>query len=294
MSNNKLDIIRSEENIGGLGILDNGTLPFLVQYDSSGDYTKINIGQLSKKDPDTGEVIKFTNPDRPLSCAEISQKLKRKLWFNGVMKIWDTRSECYRMLNPFNYAGYATNSDSDYTSIISIETSSLTVTKSPIQNVEFKKVDESEIEVRFNECFPEGTLEELSYNINTKTETMVLDNNTRTYELIKPDSNCYQSTIDLNCLLNLSKHENTTAFVRINIKYTKGPDQDLYSINKSFDLFRYMKDDNNNTVLVNDDFTMEINQDITLEYIGGVLRLFPESNEINEYIIDSCTVEYGE
>lgn len=86
-----------------------------------------------------------------------------------------------------------------------------------------------------------------------------------------PKSGVYTSIVNLNSQLN----NNTPVLIKLGVSYSKG--SEIYS-----------KD----LVVPPEDMTTTGNQDFTLEYADGCLRVFPESPEVTECIISYCYLMY--
>ena len=81
-----------------------------------------------------------------------------------------------------------------------------------------------------------------------------------------------------------------TALVNLSIRYSINGT--IYSKNLSFEGFRY----NLNSVSEKTDFINTVGEypfQISVEYINGTIRVIPDSDYVDECIISSCVVTYG-
>lgn len=109
--------------------------------------------------------------------------------------------------------------------------------------------------------------------------------------LISCESDLYTDTLDLKKLLNKKSIKNdTTLKVDLSIQYSKKEiinDAPIYSFDITFSGIEVL--DNN---ILFKDFISEQN-DIRVEYLNGIIQLFPTSDNIIECIISNCSVTYG-
>lgn len=110
-----------------------------------------------------------------------------------------------------------------------------------------------------------------------------------------PDS--YTSSLSLCELIEYSSYPKVSARVDMSVKYSKLTndlsDASIYTYFTTFKAFEYDRDRNvdleNMVEIINDD-TEDL---VRIEYLGGIIRLFPVSPRITECIINDCTVIYG-
>lgn len=115
-------------------------------------------------------------------------------------------------------------------------------------------------------------------------------------DIIKgPDS--YTSSLSLCELIEYSSYPKVSARVDMSVKYSKLTnnlsDASIYTYFTTFKAFEYDRDRNvdvENMVEIISDDTEDL---VRIEYLGGIIRLFPVSPKITECIINDCTVIYG-
>lgn len=144
-----------------------------------------------------------------------------------------------------------------------------------------------------------GTIEEKTFTI---TDSLISEANMETYkieetlftaskmvidvlenqisiDLIEPDQ--YTSSVNLVKVCRKTGYLFTSAKVDLSIKYVKG--SSIFGKDLTFEAFSH------STVV---DFISTLN-DITIEYVSGVVRVIPNSNEVTECIISNCIITYG-
>lgn len=104
----------------------------------------------------------------------------------------------------------------------------------------------------------------------------------------------YTDTVSIRELIEYSSYPRTTGKVNLSIRYSKLNNDEtnaiVYNYNTIFKAFEYTED----RELVLEDLVEIIDDNlIRLEYLGGIIRLFPISSRITECIINNCTVIYG-
>lgn len=115
-------------------------------------------------------------------------------------------------------------------------------------------------------------------------------------DIIKgPDS--YTPSLSLCELIEYSSYPKVSARVDMSVKYSKLTndlsDASIYTYFTTFKAFEYDRDRNvdlENMVEIISDDTEDL---VRIEYLGGIIRLFPVSPRITECIINDCTVIYG-
>ena len=115
------------------------------------------------------------------------------------------------------------------------------------------------------------------YSADPLEDTMVLS-------LISPTT--YTDTVDLNGVIENISYPGITSKLDISIDYSDG--EKIFSITESFEPFRYL--DTGDLFVPEIFITLE---DIRVDYIDGVIRVFPIKQEITECIISDCTITYG-
>lgn len=107
----------------------------------------------------------------------------------------------------------------------------------------------------------------------------------------------YTNSVDLNDLIEYSSYPGTSARVDISIRYSKINDEEsvayIYNYFTTFKAFWY----NENRELIIEDTIETISDDtddlVRIEYLGGIIKVFPVSPMVSECIINDCTIIYG-
>lgn len=97
----------------------------------------------------------------------------------------------------------------------------------------------------------------------------------------------YTNTVSLNELINYSTDPYINCRVDLTVLYSK--EGTIYNYNTMFTAFDYNAHGTLNVYNTIED----INGLVQLEYINGVIKVIPMSQEVNECIINNCTVIYG-
>jgi hypothetical protein len=113
-------------------------------------------------------------------------------------------------------------------------------------------------------------------------------NNSITVDLIADDE--YTNTISLvNVEKKLAK-KNLSAKIDLTVNYTKNGE--LFGQDLTFEAFRY-SGASNNIVANRNNFISYVNNEVVVEYIDGIIRVIPDSSNIDECIINNCVLTYG-
>lgn len=133
-----------------------------------------------------------------------------------------------------------------------------------------------------------------SYQYNVKAIIDLL-NETTVLDLIKLDSGSYTNIVDLTQLPRTKTGE-ISSIVKIGVQYSKKKEDEtqirVYSQDLSFSPFeKHIEKDTE--VLSYKNFQEMINSDVAMECTNGVIRVFPNSQEVIECIISYCYVIYG-
>jgi len=113
-------------------------------------------------------------------------------------------------------------------------------------------------------------------------------NNSITVDLIADDE--YTNTISLVSVENKLAKNNLSAKVDLTVSYTKNGE--LFGQDLTFEAFKYSSV-NDNIVSDRKNFISYINNEVVVEYMDGIIRVIPESNSIDECIINNCVLTYG-
>jgi hypothetical protein len=111
-------------------------------------------------------------------------------------------------------------------------------------------------------------------------------------EFVDRDSDIYTDTIDFRNIINYSRQPDITAYLDLEIGCTIEKTKDSYEFFtrvSKFTLFKYSEIGE----LKQEDFILEVNDDILVEFVGGILRVIPSNSKITECIINNCILEYG-
>ena len=101
----------------------------------------------------------------------------------------------------------------------------------------------------------------------------------------------YTNTISLKGVEKKYAKPNISGKVDLTVKYTRGGL--VYTKDLSFEAFKYDDNELEPKSTSNSYVSPLNNADVVVEYLGGIVRVIPESDDIDECIISSCVVTYG-
>lgn len=105
--------------------------------------------------------------------------------------------------------------------------------------------------------------------------------------LVSPCSDVYTDTLNLNGIMRHNVTDNLSGTVDLDVRYSvRG---NIYTGSVSFSAFTYDSDKN----LTTQNIVHNINNFVQVEYINGVLRVFPLKTEVIECIINNCIITYA-
>lgn len=221
------------------------------------------------------------NRFRPIHCSELEEKLKSRDWNITERKYISRASD-----DSFTDKDFIVRSKiSNGTEIIDRINTSVTSTGFPVVD---KKIDD-EIIAEFKETYKD-ILNSMDANeiylFNSSSSTYDLLTGSVVIDVIKYNSDTYTNMVNINDLASKAVHSSISCKVDLNIQYTKK--YKVYNHSTSFEGFNYKanKFSRNN-------FIEEIGSDVSIEYLEGIVRVIPVSDDILECIISSCTVTYG-
>ena len=121
---------------------------------------------------------------------------------------------------------------------------------------------------------------------NSKSMVDFLSDNTITAELIDPNN--YSNTVDIKPILGNKIFNNKSFKVDISVKYSIGDDIYIYDTTiNSINIIRETgKIEYNNTI-------QTLKNHIHLEFLNGIIRVFPIADNITDCIISNCLITYG-
>ena len=135
----------------------------------------------------------------------------------------------------------------------------------------------------------EETIGELMDNTGTRSVgsySVDLLENSRVIELV--NGTLYTDTINFNELMRKVQAIGISCVAEVSVSYTIL--DIIYKGSFTFKPFEYISDD---TIEVRNMISKIGDDKVQAEYFNGILRVIPVSSEINECIIDNCTVTYG-
>ena len=263
-----------------------------IAYNSSNGSIEVKVG-LNKKEP-----------NKAISCSELIQKMIKKDWLNPkkifidnsnsdnfvVRKLKDVLK---KQPSPLYTVTPPTNQEQETESI-------LLTTSDSITDYEFNKLwnsafvgieDGDNIKKQVENMAINGEIN--LYNTSREMYDLLGGNNTVT--LIDTSSDVYTNSLDIKPILyNAVIDSNTTAKIDLSIQYSKVNDNSLvYNSDITFKGFSTIIDNTEKISIKFNNVFQTINDDVIVEFVDGLIRLFPKNENILECIISNCTVTYG-
>jgi len=227
---------------------------------NGGDYVAVN------NHPDFKSV-----EERIVNCFELKNRLASKFWFNGILKIYNSKQNSYSLIDPITYLNtttlkqYFEKTNPNYLTI-----------KNNIENYEKKIIRESvsisnkdllDLNDTYNKLFPDGN------TINNFCSNY-LSNGTFDNEISLVSDDCIVNSISLG---KYARKNNS--FCNLSILYYKKDKE--FIVNKKFPINKGI------------DFIIEL-EDVRIEFINNVVRVFPtNTNEISGCIIKNCNISFS-
>ncbi len=127
------------------------------------------------------------------------------------------------------------------------------------------------------------------YLFNDSSEEIDFLNTSNSATLIEYNSGVYTNSLDLKGILSgkICESDITTLKVDLSVQYSNSSGL-VFNHDTTFEGLAV---ENGKITLSN--FIEEVGSDITIEYLNGIIRVFPERDEIIECIISNCSVTYG-
>lgn len=227
---------------------------------------------------------------RPLHCSELSNKLSDRNWNKSETLFISNEDDPTLMYRKYTSETYKSIGEIDEIDTENIDPNLSFPLCKPLDFEVRNKITEM-YEDKFDSEEPQDShfLVSLKNPMNTSECLESID-------IIK-GYDSYTSSLSLCELIEYSSNPGISARVDLSIRYSKidssGIHATVYNYFTMFKAFEYSRDGNlnvENTVeIIND----ESNDLIRIEYLGGIIRLFPISDTISECIINDCTIVYG-
>lgn len=234
---------------------------------------------------------------RPIRCSELVNKLLERGWNNLGTKYSskDADGSIRNLLVP----GNLTNTEQT-TGVLTINTELMENPNGVVVGVPVSRgvtqADCDAIDEEYANRFGKmDGVNEVWFYRSTK-DSIDLPTGTKVMSIIDCNSSIYTNTVNLNQLIHHSSGEKLSAKVDITIQYTKCKraasieltNPLIYSRDLTFEAFNY----SNGQLIVNN--LMEtIDRDVVLEFINGIIKVTPLTENVLECIIRNCTVTYG-
>lgn len=130
------------------------------------------------------------------------------------------------------------------------------------------------------------------YLFDNSTNKIDFLNNHNIIRLVEYNSDVYTDTVDIKKVLSgiSCKSGITSSKIDLSIQYTKkkGNSISILNHNTTFEGFSVS---GKNIEITN--FIETVGDDVDIEYLNGVIKLYPKTNNIIECIISNCIISYG-
>lgn len=281
-SENQLFIVKRE--------LRDGIFDYYIAYKNTNSPVETRVG-FGKR-----------NPKRAIYCSELIQKLKQKRWFIPERKyVDDINSEEFDVrlsilqedplspiykINPLEL--YYDGDDGSVGSISLVTSPKVTYYKfNKLWEQAFNVIEDQDrrksIKTQIENMATSGEI----YLYNSSKKVIDILEGSDLINLIEYNSDIYTNTVDISAVLSKRVCNNDTSVkVDLSVQYSKN--SVIYNQDITFEGFSIEEDK-----LISQNFSQEINNEVIVEYLNGIVRVIPISQDIIECIISNCTVIYG-
>lgn len=243
---------------------------------------------------------------RPIHCTELREKLHNRGWGNECFKFYsslDTETAVGEntiriQRKTFKYkidlAENYTISDNYLDDGLPIINQSAESGSSPSPDVVIPKVDidliSNEVNNAYNFVYENQRGErELRITRTSKDKIDIVDDSITIPMIDSSTTSIYTNTLDLNDLINHANTPGISAKADVTFLYSTATDNNMICGGDiSFNAFDI--DSDGNVIKDNMIFNKE---KVRVEYINGIIRIFPTSNDINECILSDVIITYG-
>ena len=229
---------------------------------------------------------KTSSPYRPLHCSELAEKIVERNYHKGdtkfIVKSGDDDllySRIYEKVKPTGIIDLidTQNLQTDY---------AISCTQ-----VSVSSVMEDKVKRLYEKLFGAMKEQEVSFYSLPKKVININDGSVLV-DLVHIGSTEYTDTVSLGEVLKFPVAPVESGRVDVGIQYSK--DRNIYCVEKSYAAFKYQDaDDGSYGSMQVNNIIDKINDDVQIEIIDGDIKVSPLNNDVNECIINNCTVIYG-
>lgn len=265
---NKLGIVSTKDNIPeGSELYINALREYSSIYylDDKKEWRRVREGTIT---------------NRPIHFSELSKSMKER-GFNIGGKSWSKGGDLY----------IQTSISSENSPVCTISdglrvSHNSNTDKTTVE----KKLEEILAIPEYNKVLNEMDEREISL-FSSIGSTIDIMTGVRTIDLITYNSDSYTNILSLVPLKRYIIQEGVSAKVDLGVQYVF--EGDLRSHETTFCAFKYMEDNSGKLVLDSPDWIETVEDNIQIEFVNGILKTLPLSNNVSECIISNCTVTYG-
>ena len=279
MSNSKLGTNTISGYIDHLGIItNNGYIPGTVFIDRD------SLSYIPNDNNESGEVIPILNNKttfRPIRCSELANAISRKVYFKQCLIYQEDEDTIKMKVNP----------DSLQSDIPTIMQKSLAEQSKFADGISFNNTfspdDVQDINSKYSELYEGDDKKGFDFLQLTTKNNIDLEDRYFSTIVISAESDIYTDTLNLNGIVRHCVSPELKGSVNMDIRYSTS--KGVFSENVVFSIFSYDQD----LKLEIRNFIQDINDKVQVEYINGVVRVYPLDSTVNECIINNCILTYA-
>lgn len=230
-----------------------------------------------------GDIIvseKTSSPNRPLHCSEVAKKMEGRFWHKFDTKFIGNDNKIYlRYYEHLEPTGIIDLINTDTTD------QNFRDWAIPYYEVQVSDSIQQDTEELYEKLFGAMKEREVSF-FSLPNKVINITDGSVIFDLINFGSSEYTDTVSLSEILKSSVAPIESGSIDLGIQYTKN--NHIYSGETTFLAFSFK----NGTLSINN-LVEDFNGDARIEFIEGTIKVSPLTNDINECIINKCTLTYG-
>ena len=230
---------------------------------------------------------------RPVYMSELAKKLRLRDWNLGPRKIIRNDLLCYLYPTVHKTPDIFVEEDEGYVPVSSDSEKDLIDFINSIDR--FGENGEDESLKEFYDILKNNSNDDMMrreiYFYDSSSENVNILDQVISEDIIKYDSDVYTDSLSIINLISPTKLYK--AKVDLGIQYVKNLNSSgtkIYNYRTSFSAINKEEIKND---LLSGGWIEDINNDVQIEYISGVVKVSPISSEVTECIISNCTLTYG-
>jgi len=262
-------------------------IPVTYPQPISGGFGKIGISSTNKIVENTNESAD-PDPNKPLLATEVFSRLRNIGWgkLDGRFVKGENRDKLW-------YRRYKYGSDMPEYEVDAVNLSAVKTDSSGIGfPISYEPGDiypetVHTINTLYSEIFGEYDAGQRTIIFTSTLKNKIASSGPEYIDVILPDYDVYTNLVNIRDLIKYSSRPGIKATVDIVINFSK--ENNIFIRCLSFTAFKYGDDGK----LIQEDLVFDLGE-VELSYSDGIIEVIPVSSEVKEYIIDKCTIKYGE